>query len=72
MKASKLIESLQKGIELYGDLDVSYLNANMTNNLFQPINHLGYNFVTKEFNLMKNLYPTVDIPPEKFKFIKEI
>ena len=70
MKASKLIESLQKGIELYGDLDVSYLNANITNNLFQPINHLGYNFVTKEFNLMKDLYPVIDIP-EEFKFVEK-
>lgn len=71
MKASKLIESLQKGIELYGDLDVSYLNANMTNNLFQPISYLGYNFVNKKFNLMKDLSPIVDIPKE-FKYVEKI
>jgi hypothetical protein len=64
MKASKLIESLQKGIELYGDLDVSYLNVNIASNPFPPINHLGYNSVTKEFNLMKDLYPVVDTPEE--------
>lgn len=64
MKASKLIKSLQIGIELYGDLDVSYLDVNSTNNLFPPINHLGYNFVTKEFNLMEDLYPVVNIPEE--------